>query len=84
MTQYLALCASSSRRWISLFEIAVAEDLREIGPGLWFPFRMRFTDVDGAAIKEGLVETAWTSEYRVEKELNPNYDIWSRSSSNTA
>jgi RNA polymerase sigma factor (sigma-70 family) len=54
----------------------VAEDLREIGPGVWFPFTVRVTAYDGIFLQlTGKRRLQWQEEYRVQKAtLNPKYD----------
>jgi RNA polymerase sigma factor (sigma-70 family) len=54
----------------------VAEDLREIGPGVWLPFTVRITAYDGIEIQRtGKQQLQWREEYKVKKAwLNPKYD----------
>jgi RNA polymerase sigma factor (sigma-70 family) len=54
----------------------VAEDLREIGPGVWLPFTVRITAYDGIKLQQtGKRHLQWQEEYKVKKAtLNPKYD----------
>jgi hypothetical protein len=54
----------------------VAEDLREIEPGVWLSFTIRVTAYDGIKLQQtGKRELQWQEEYKVKKaSLNPKYD----------
>ncbi len=55
----------------------VLSDLREIDPGVWFPFHAVLTVYDEVSLREdNAVMLAWQDEYEIEKvSLHPNYDI---------
>jgi hypothetical protein len=54
----------------------VAEDLREIKPGIWFPFSVRVTAYNQYALKSlETRELQWRERYTVQKvSLSPKYD----------
>ena len=57
--------------------MAVARDFREIGPGIWLPFKYSITVYDERTIKEeNKLVVSNRREARIEKaELDPHYDL---------
>jgi hypothetical protein len=55
---------------------AVADDVREIKPGVWFPFKAEVTAYDKIQIQRtGRREVRWKERYVVERaDLAPKYD----------
>lgn len=55
---------------------ATASDLREVAPGVWFPFDVLITTYDSNLIeREGRQSLIWQERFVVEKvDLNPKYD----------
>lgn len=51
-------------------------DLREIEPGIWFPFDVETTAYNKFAIqRDGVQNLQWQEQYKVERvDLNPDYD----------
>jgi hypothetical protein len=57
-------------------EVGVLKDLREIAPGIWFPFAAEISINSQLAARENRLVVSQREEYRVEKvSLEPNYDI---------
>lgn len=54
---------------------ATVTDLREVEPGIWFPYGTRFTRYDSIALRDrGVQKVSWTENYLCEEiSLHPNY-----------
>jgi hypothetical protein len=61
----------------SPIEIGVADDLREIAPGVWFPFRARIDSYDRISYRDqGKHSLMGTHDIHISQaSLDPNYDI---------
>ena len=67
-----------THRWSATIPIgeSIARDLREIKPGVWFPFNVETTAYNGIAIqREHQQKLQWREKCIVKTaELNPEYD----------
>jgi hypothetical protein len=55
---------------------SLLSDLREVAPGIWFPYAATTICNDPDTLEQPKTPIAWKDEYRVqEASLNPNYEI---------